>query len=120
MKLDSWAPKLDEYACQYNSGVYQGLFGLSPSEVFFGRKANENIEYIQNICELCTPSVSKKSYAAWKERVKNLRKDAEGRQLSRDKMIFSAWKQVPTVSLRIRGQSVGKDENIRQKDKRKT
>ena len=32
--------------------------------------------------------MSEKSYAAWKERVKNLRNDAEGRQkLSRDKII---------------------------------
>ena len=74
--------------------MHQGLFGLSPFEVFFGRKANENIEYIQNICELYTPSVSEKSYAAWKKRVKNLRKDAEGRQkLSRDKMISQHGKK---------------------------
>ena len=64
IKLDSWARKLDEYAYQYNSGVHQGLFGLSPFEVLFGRKANENIEYIQNISELYTPSVSEESYAA--------------------------------------------------------
>ena len=60
--------------------MHQGLFGLSPFEVFFGRKANENIEYIQNIGELYTPSVSEESYAAWKERVKNFRNDAESRQ----------------------------------------
>ena len=28
---------------------------------------------------------------------------------------FSAWKQIPTISLRIRGKSVSKDENIWQK-----
>ena len=60
VKLDSLTPKLDEYAYQYNSGVHQGLFRLSPFEVFFGRKANENAEYIQNIGELYTPSGSKK------------------------------------------------------------
>ena len=66
----------------------QGLFGLSPFELFFGRKENENIQYIQNIGELYTLSLSEESYAAWKERVKNLRNDAEGRQkLSRDKMV---------------------------------
>ena len=32
---------------------------------------------------------------------------------------FSAWIQIPTINLRIRGQSVSKDENILQKDKRK-
>ena len=31
---------------------------------------------------------------------------------------FSAWIQIPTINLRIRGQSVSKDENILQKDKR--
>ena len=68
--------------------MHQEFFGLSPSEMFFGRKANENIEYIQNTGELYTPSVSEESYAAWKERVKSLRNDAEGRQkLSRDKMV---------------------------------
>ena len=76
--------------------MHQGLFGLSPFEVFFGRKANENIEYIQNIGELYTPSVSEESYAAWKERVKNLRNDAEGRQkLSRDKMISRHGNKFP-------------------------
>ena len=68
--------------------MHQGLFRLSPFEVFFGRKAFENIEYIQNIGELYTPSVTEEWYAAWKERVKNLRNDAESRQkLSRDKMV---------------------------------
>ena len=96
IKLDSWDPKLDEYAYQYNRGVHQRLFGLSPFEVFFGRKANENIEYIQNISELYTPSVSEKSYASWKERVKNLRNDAEGRQkLSCDKMISRHGNKLP-------------------------
>ena len=66
----------------------QELFGLSPFEVFFGRKANENIEYIQNTDELYTRSVTEKPYAAWMERVKNLTNDTEGRQiLSRDKII---------------------------------
>ena len=76
--------------------MHQGLFGLSPFEVFFGRKANENIEYIQNICELYTLLVSEKSYAASKEWVKNLRKDVEGRQkLSRDKMISRHGNKFP-------------------------
>ena len=48
--------------------MHQGLFGLSPFEVFFGRKANENIEYIQNIGELYIPSVSEESYAAWMQK----------------------------------------------------
>ena len=96
IKLDSWDPKLDEYAYQYNRGVHQKLFRLSPFEVFFGRKANENIEYIQNISELYTPSVSEKSYASWKERVKNLRNDGEGRQkLSPDKMISRHGNKFP-------------------------
>ena len=56
--------------------------------MFYGRKANEKVKYIQNIGELYTSSMSEKSYAAWKEKVKNLRNDAEGRQkLSLDKMI---------------------------------
>ena len=68
--------------------MHQGLFGLSPFEVLFGRKANENIEYIQNIGELYTPSASEKSYPVWTRRVKNLTNNAEGRQkLSGDKMI---------------------------------
>ena len=73
IKLDSWTRKLDEYAYQYSSGVHQGFFVVSPFEAFFGRKANENVEYIKNIGEFYTPSVGEKSYAAWKERVKNLR-----------------------------------------------
>ena len=74
----------------------QGLFGLIPFELFFGRKENENIQYIQNIGELYTLSLSEESYAAWKERVKNLRNDAEGRQkLSRDKMISRHGKKFP-------------------------
>ena len=74
---------------QYNSGVHQGLFGLSPFEVFSGRTANENIEYIQNIGELYTPSVSEESYAAWKERVKNLRNDAESKNYHLTKWFLS-------------------------------
>ena len=77
--------------------MHQGLFGFSPFEVFFGKKANENIEYIQNIGELYTPSVSEESYAAWKERVKNLRNDAESRQkLSRDKMVSRNGNKFPS------------------------
>ena len=60
--------------------MHQRLFRLSPFEVFFGRKPNENVKYIENIGELYTPSVSEKSYTAWKARAKNLRTDAEGRQ----------------------------------------
>ena len=56
--------------------------------MFFRKKKIENVKYIQNIGELYTPSVSEKLYATWKERIKNLRNDAEGKQkLSRDKMI---------------------------------
>ena len=74
----------------------QELFGLSPFEVFFGRKANENIEYIQNTDELYTRSVTEKPYAAWMERVKNLRNDTEGRQiLSRDKIISRHGNKFP-------------------------
>ena len=77
--------------------MHQGLFRLSPSEFFFGRKAFENIEYIQNIGELYIPSVSEESYAAWKERVKNLRNDAESRQkLSRDKMVSRNGNKFPS------------------------
>ena len=61
--------------------------------------------------------MSEKSNVIWKKRVKNLRDDAEGRQKRLND--FSAWKRIPTVSLRIRRQSVSKDENIRQKGKRK-
>ena len=76
--------------------MYQELFGFSPFEVFFGRKANENIEYIQNTGELYARSVTEKSYAAWMERVKNLRNDTEGRQkLSRDKMISRHGNKFP-------------------------
>ena len=68
--------------------MHQRLFGLSPFEVIFRRKTNENVECIKNIEDLYTPSVGEKSYATWKKRVKNLRNDAEGMQkLSRDKMI---------------------------------
>ena len=74
----------------------KGFLDLVHLRCFFGRKANENIEYIQNIGELYTPSVSEESYAAWKERVKNLRNDAEGRQkLSRDKMISRHGNKFP-------------------------
>ena len=76
--------------------MYQELFGFSPFEVFFGGKANENIEYIQDTGELYTRSVTEKSYAAWMERVKNLRNDTEGRQkLSRDKMISRHGNKFP-------------------------
>ena len=51
-------------------------------------EANENVECIQNIGELYTPSVSEKPYATWKEKVKSLRNDAEDKQkLSLNKMI---------------------------------
>ena len=98
--------------------MHQGLFGLSPFEVFFGRKANENIEYIQNIGELYTPSVSEESYAAWKERVKNLRNDAEGRQkLSRDKMISRHGNKFPPSVYELGGKVLVKmkisDKKIR-------
>ena len=78
--------------------------------MFLGKKANVNVEYIQNIGELYTPLVSEKSYATWKERIKNLGNDAEGRQkLSRDKMISRHGNIFPpsvnelAESIRIRG-----------------
>ena len=98
--------------------MHQGLFGLSPFEVFFGRKANENIEYIQNIGELYTPSVSEESYAAWKERVKNLRNDAEGRQkLSRDKMISRHGNKFPPLGEKVLVKMKISDKKIRGKHK---
>ena len=59
-----------------------------------------------------------KSYAAWKERVKNLRNDAEGRQkLSRDKMISRHGNKFPPSVYELGGKVLVKmkisDKKIR-------
>ena len=74
----------------------KGFLDLVQLRFFYGRKANENVKQIQNIGELYTALVSEKSYAAWKERIKNLRNDTEGRQkLARDKIISQYGNKFP-------------------------
>ncbi|XP_066917470.1 KRAB-A domain-containing protein 2-like [Clytia hemisphaerica] len=45
--LGNWCDELDLYAHQYNTGAHQGLGGISPFEVFYGRKLNDRIQEIE-------------------------------------------------------------------------
>ena len=71
----NWCDQLDMYTHQYNTGAHQGLGGMSPFEVFFGRKFNDHIHEIEPGEH--SQQVGTENLREWSEHVDHTRKVAE-------------------------------------------